>query len=232
MGNYLIIGGSKGIGFSLAKTLAVENNVWSLSRTALSELNQSKITQIAYDVLNPEKPTFEIPQQLHGLAYCVGSINLKPFSRLTEEDFLLDFKINVLAAVKIIQHVLPALKSSGNASIVLFSTVAVQTGMGYHASVASAKGAVEGLTRSLAAELAPIVRVNCIAPSLTNTPLAEKLLNTSEKVDASNKRHPLGRIGTPEDIASLAEFLLTEKSSWVTGQVFHADGGLSSLRVM
>ena len=136
----------------------------------------------------------------------------------------------MIGAVKLIQAVLPRLKKSGNASIVLFSTVAVQTGLPYHTQVAASKGAIEGLTKALAAELAPTIRVNCIAPSLTDTPLAASLLNTEQKKEANALRHPLKRIGTTEDIANMAAFLLSQKASWITGQILHVDGGMSSLK--
>jgi len=230
MKNYLIIGGSKGVGLALVQRLSLQSSLLVGSRTKDELQDLQHVNFFHYDAIADGKPDFQLPDQLHGLVYCAGSINLKPFARLNEEDFLTDWKINFLGAVKVIQYALPALKKSGNASVVLFSTVAVQTGMGFHASIAAAKGAVEGLTRSLAAELAPIVRVNCIAPSLTNTSLAEKLLNTPEKMEASNKRHPLGKVGQPDDIASVAEFLLSDNSSWMTGQIVHVDGGLGVLR--
>jgi 3-oxoacyl-[acyl-carrier protein] reductase len=230
--NYLVIGGSKGIGLAVVKALSIENRVLTGSRSSENLLGLPNVNYFAYDAIADAKADFQLPDELHGLVYCAGSINLKPFHRLTEEDFINDLKINLLGAVKVIQYALPALKKSGNASIVLFSTVAVQTGMGFHASVAAAKGAVEGLTRSLAAEFAPTIRVNCIAPSLTNTPLAEKLLNTPEKIEASNKRHPLSKIGQPNDIAASVAFLLSDNSSWITGQILHIDGGLGSLRTI
>jgi NAD(P)-dependent dehydrogenase (short-subunit alcohol dehydrogenase family) len=173
-----------------------------------------------------------LPDVLHGLVYCPGTIVLKPFQRLTTDDFLHDLNINFLGAVKVIQNCLSRMKKNpSGGSIVLFSTVAVKTGMAFHASVASAKAAVEGLTRSLAAEFAPRIRVNAIAPSLTETPLAQNLLSSEEKRKASAERHPLKQIGSPQDIAKLAAHLLSDASVWITGQVLHVDGGMSSLRV-
>ena len=166
------------------------------------------------------------------MLYCPGSINLKPFKSLKEQDYLNDFNINALGAVKIINNYLPNLKKAETSSLVFFSTVAVQTGMPYHASVAMAKGAVEGLTRSLAAEFAPNIRVNAIAPSLTDTPMASRLLSSDEKKEASAKRHPLNSIGNPEEIAKAASYLLSDDSGWITGQVIHIDGGISSLRLL
>lgn len=133
--------------------------------------------------------------------YCPGSIQLKPFARIKAEDFAQDFQLQVIGAIRVIQQVLPILKASPQASIVLFSTVAVQTGFTFHTQVATSKGAIEGLTKALAAELAPKIRVNCIAPSITDTPLAGTLLSTPEKKEANAQRHPLKKIGAPEDIA-------------------------------
>jgi NAD(P)-dependent dehydrogenase (short-subunit alcohol dehydrogenase family) len=179
-----------------------------------------------------ENPDFSfLPENIDGLVYCPGAVNLKPFARIKPEDFISDYQLQLVGAVKVVQACLPKLKNSSQASVVLFSTVAVQTGFNFHSLVASSKGAVEGLTKALAAEFAPKIRVNCIAPSITNTPLAGTLLNTDEKKDANAQRHPLKKIGQPEDLANLAAFLLSEKSSWITGQVLHADGGMSSLKV-
>ncbi|MDQ2864504.1 MAG: SDR family oxidoreductase, partial [Bacteroidota bacterium] len=172
-----------------------------------------------------------LPDELAGLVYCPGSINLRPFERIKPADFETDYKLQVIGAIKLIQLALPRLKKSGNASIVLFSTVAVQTGLPFHTQVAASKGAIEGLTKALAAELAPVIRVNCIAPSLIDTPLAAFLLNNEQKQEANALRHPLKRIGTTEDIANMAAFLLSQKSSWITGQILHVDGGMSSLKI-
>ncbi|MBD3750262.1 MAG: SDR family oxidoreductase [Sphingobacteriales bacterium] len=229
--NYLVVGGSSGIGLALVKKLSAEGHqVFSASRKK-GDLPDS-VTFIELDVIGEiEALKQDLPEVLDGIAYCPGTINLRPFNRLTETDFLNDFKVNVLGAVKVIQAAFAALKKSESASILLFSTVAVQTGMSFHASIAASKGAIEGLTRSLAAEFAPSkIRVNALAPSLTATPLAQNLIATPERKEASDKRHPLGRIGTAEELADAAYFLLSKQSSWITGQVLGIDGGMSSIR--
>lgn len=229
---YLMIGGSHGIGLALArKWSAAGHYVLACARTAgeLSELPgvEYRPLDILADTLTPE----QLPDVLQGLVYCPGSINLRPFNGLKPEHFREELEINLIGAVKAIQAALKALKNSPGSGIVLFSTVAVGTGMPYHASIAAAKGAIEGLARSLAAELAPQVRVNCIAPSLTDTPLAARLLNTPEKQEAAAARHPLKRFGTAAEIAALADFLLSPEAGWMTGQILHADGGMSAVRV-
>jgi NAD(P)-dependent dehydrogenase (short-subunit alcohol dehydrogenase family) len=155
----------------------------------------------------------------------------KAFKRIKPEEFVEDYQLQTIGAIKSIQAVLPKMKNVENAAIVLFSTVAVQTGFNFHTQVAASKGAIEGLVRSLAAELAPHIRVNGIAPSITDTPLAARLLNSDEKKKLNAERHPLKKIGTPADIAAGVEFLLSEKSSWVTGQIMHVDGGMSAIRI-
>lgn len=223
----VIVGASSGIGESLAKILLQQGQqVISISRNTPS-VNVTK--HYTYDVLS-DLPFPELDVQLDGLVYCPGSITLKPLRGLKETDFVTDLKLNTLGAIKFIQAYQKNLQSSSNASVVLFSTIAVQTGMAYHSSVAVSKGAIEGLTRSLAAEFAPKIRVNCIAPSLTDTPLANKLINTPEKLQASANLHPLKRIGSATDIANAAEFLLSDRASWVSGQILHIDGGSSKLK--
>lgn len=226
--NYLIIGGSSGIGQALASQLNDGSNQLYLASRSEGNISGDNIHYQEIDVT--EDFELNLPEQLDGLVYCPGTINLKPFHRLKEEDFLHDFKVNHLGAVKVIQQALKALKKSENASIVLFSTVAVQTGLTFHSSVASAKGAIEGLGKALAAEFTPTVRVNVIAPSLTDTPLAERLLSSDDKRKANADRHPLKTLGTAEDMANAAKFLLTNESRWMTGQVLSIDGGMGNLR--
>ncbi|MCA0232600.1 MAG: SDR family oxidoreductase [Bacteroidetes bacterium] len=228
--NILIIGASSGIGLAIAQTLQTEGaSLFTASRRAPQGIQSQHIT---WDVTQPIEGLFDVlPDTLHGLVYAPGSINLKPFQRFSLADFQADFNVNVLGAVAAIQANLARLRKAGGASIVLFSTVAVQTGMGFHASIATAKGAVEGLTRSLAAEFAATkIRCNAIAPSLTDTPLAASLLSSDEKREASNKRHPIGRVGTPQDLAAVAKLLLSDEGSWITGQVLNVDGGMGRLK--
>ena len=230
--NFIVVGGSSGIGLELTRGLLEDGHevtVLSRSPGPLTEL--SGVRHFPFDVTQDNFPTEALPQQLSGLAYCPGSIRLRPFGRLTEQDFLDDYRINLLGAVAVIQGSLRPLKKAEHSSaIVLFSTVAVGTGMPFHASIASAKGAVEGLTRSLAAEFAPRIRVNAIAPSLTDTPLAKALLADDARRKAASDRHPLKRIGTPGELSKLACFLLSDASSWITGQVISVDGGMGGVR--
>ncbi|MCU0749628.1 MAG: SDR family oxidoreductase [Akkermansiaceae bacterium] len=224
----LVIGGNSGIGLATVRQLQAQgDHVVAAARSpqALAELG---IAVQPFDALSPAP--LELPGVLDGLVYFPGSISLKPFNRLTAEDFLQDFRINCLGAAAVIQNALPALKAAPAASIVMFSTIAVDQGMGFHASISAAKGAVEGLTKSLAAEFAPKIRVNAIAPSLTNTPLAGNLLNSDVKREAAGKRHPLQQVGDASDIAALVCFLLSDASKFMTGQILRPDGGLSSVR--
>lgn len=201
-----------------------------LSTKDISDLGYSTHFQVAEYSKN-HLP--DITQPLDGLVYFPGTINLKPLHRTTEEEFLQEYKINALGAVSVVQRYLQNLKNAGpTPSIVFLSTVAVAQGMNFHTSISMAKGAVEGLTLALAAELAPTIRVNAVAPSLTASPLAEKLINSPEKLEASGKRHPLRRVGQPEDIANAVCFLLGDQSDWITGQILGVDGGMSTIRMM
>ncbi len=227
--NILIIGGSSGIGRALVDLLLPTHTLFVASRSNES-LTNTEVTHISYDVMNDAIDVSNLPEQLDGFVYCPGSINLRPFRGLKPETFLEDFNLNVIGAVKTLQAVLPLLQKSPQASLVFYSTVAVSTGMPFHASVASAKGALEGLTRSLAAEYAPKFRVNCIAPSLTDTPLADKFLNNEAKLEKAQERHPLKQVGSAKNIAQMTAFLLGEESQWMTGQILHVDGGIGDLK--
>lgn len=230
--NILVVGGSSGIGLNLVNQLANEGAIVYNASRSISPEWQSSIKHLEMDVLNNTTALASyLPEKLHGLVYAVGSISLKPFSRFTEADYLQDYRINVVGAAMVIKESLNALKNAKDASIVLISSVAAKTGMGFHASISAAKGALEGFALSLAAELAnQQIRVNVVAPSLTDTPLASNLLSSQEKRDASAKRHPIGKFGQPKDIATAISFLLSDESSWITGQVIGIDGGMSSLR--
>lgn len=222
--NIVIIGGNSGIGLATAQILKDQGaNLFLYSKSG--EGTEALDTSKDFETMP------NLPEVIDGVVYCPGTINLKPFHRISISDFQQELEVNFLGAVRVLQACMKGLKKSDQASVVLYSTVAVQTGLGFHSGIASAKGAIEGLTRSLAAEWAPShIRVNAIAPSLTDTPLASGLLSTEEKKEASGKRHPLGRIGTPEDIAASTVFLLSLQSSWMTGQILHLDGGMSSLK--
>jgi len=227
--NILIVGGSSGIGKALAEILSISNNVFVASRTAES-LTSMNVTHIPFDATKDDLDISALPEQLHGFVYCPGSINLRPFKGLSDEAFESDFQLNVMGAVKTLKSVLGNLTNSGVSSVVFFSSVAVQTGMPFHSSVAASKGAIEGLTRSLAAEFAPKIRVNAIAPSLVDTSLASKFLNNETKLEKANERHPLGRVGNANEIAQAAAYLLSEASSWMTGKVMQLDGGIGNLK--
>lgn len=230
MKNILLIGGSYGIGLAIAKELQFENNVYIASRSN-ENLSEVKATHISFDATTDTIDTSQLPTVIDGLVYCPGSINLRPFKGIKPEAFETDLQINFLSLVKVIQSVLPNLLASEQASIVAFSSVAATMGMPFHTSVAASKGAIEGFAKALAAEYAPKIRVNVIAPSLTDTPLADKFLNNETKQEKSAERHPLKRFGKPEDSAQMATFLLSDKSSWISGQIFHVDGGMSTLLV-
>lgn len=225
MKNYIIIGGSKGVGEQIVKELSENGNFCHvISRSEPTYEFNGNWHQL--DALADTLPTIDT---VDGLVYCLGSINLKPFNRLTLEDFNSDLNVNFFGALKAFQHYLPALKKSEQASVVFFSTVAVQSGMPYHASIAAAKGAVEGLVKSLAAEFAPKIRVNAIAPSLIDTPLAAGILRSDQIRENMIAKHPLKRILNPIDVSKTACFLLTEGSNGITGQIIVQDNGLVSL---
>lgn len=230
MKNILLIGGSYGIGLAIAKELQFENNIYIASRSN-ENLVDVKATYIPFDASTDTIDTTLLPTIIDGLVYCPGSINLRPFKGIKPEAFEADLQINFISLVKVIQSVLPNLLASEQASIVTFSSVAASMGMPFHTSVSAAKGAIEGFAKALAAEYAPKIRVNVIAPSLTDTPLADKFLNNETKQEKSAERHPLKRFGKPEDSAQMATFLLSDKSSWISGQIFHVDGGMSTLLV-
>lgn len=225
MNKILVIGGNNGISAAIVKLAQDDFELITISRTPLATACGE---HFICDVINQPLPVIDTP--LSGLVYCPGSINLKPFVSLKLDDFRADLEANTLGAIRCVQYYLPNLKAANSASVVLFSSVAVQTGLPYHATVAVSKGAIEGLTRTLAAEWAPAIRVNAIAPSLTDTPLAERLLRDNSRREAAAARHPLKRIGSPTDIAQMAVFLLSDKASWITGQVLAVDGGLSVIK--
>ena len=230
MKHIFIIGGSGGIGKALARELNSQGNkVYATYNTSDVSSLPEGIEFHKVDVTADELEFEFLPESLDGLIYLPGSIIIKPFNRISAGQFTHDYNLQVLGAVKSIQALLPRLKKSENASIVLFSTVAVQKGFPFHSMVSASKGAIEGLTRALAAELAPAIRVNCIAPSLTDTPLAANLLSNDQRREANAQRHPLKRIGKPADISSMAAFLSSDASSWMTGQVIHIDGGVSTI---
>ena len=229
MKNYLIIGASSGIGAAIAQQLVEKGHQIIGTYNETEKSGTSNISYHQLDVTTDLTLDF-LPDHLDGIVYCPGSINLMPFKRIKPQAFVDDFQLQVIGAIKVIQSALTKLKKGTHPSIVLFSTVAVQTGFNFHTQVAVSKGAIEGLCKSLAAELAPAIRVNAIAPSLTDTPLAEKMLNSDQKREANAQRHPLKRIGTADDIAAMATFLLSEEAGWITGQVMHVDGGMSVIR--
>ena len=229
MKNILVIGGSSGIGQATAELLSKEARVYATFHSHPQQ-NQTNLSFHPLNVLGEAADWSWLPDTLHGLVYCPGNILLKPAARITEQELIEDYRLQAVGALKVVQQALPALKKSGDASVVLFSTVAVQTGFPFHALVSASKGAVEGMTRALAADFAPSIRVNAIAPSITDTPLASKILGTPEKKEASAARHPLKKNGHPEELAATVSFLLGQASSFMTGQIITMDGGISSIR--
>ncbi|MEC4005609.1 SDR family oxidoreductase [Flavobacterium sp. SUN052] len=230
MKNILLIGGSYGIGQAIAAELQYDNKIFVASRTN-ENISDLHVTHIPFDATTDTLDVSQLPEVIDGLVYCPGSINLRPFKALKIDAFESDLQVNFISLVKVIQTVLPNLTASNQSSIVLFSTVAVKMGMPFHTSVSASKGAIEGFAKALAAEYAPKIRVNVIAPSLTDTPLANKFLNSDEKKEKSADRNPMKKVGTSQDIAQMASFLLSEKSNWISGQIFHVDGGMSTLLV-
>lgn len=226
MKTILVVGGSKGIGNAIISTLKDTHKIINFSRTEIT--SHSNVTHYSINVLEDELPNIE--EEISGLVFCPGSINLKPINRLSLEDFRNDFEINVIAAVKVIQKYIKQLKNN-QGSVVLFSTVATKLGMPFHASVAASKSAVEGLTKSLAGEFATKVRFNCIAPTVTDTSLAEKLLRNEKQRENMEARHPLKKFLKAEEVASLATYLLSDISSAISGQVFPIDAGIVSLKL-
>tara|TARA_B110000967_G_scaffold209939_1_gene268774 strand:- start:6241 stop:6924 length:684 start_codon:yes stop_codon:yes gene_type:complete len=227
MRKIVVIGGSKGIGKAIITSLVGENKVINISRSDTLEPHQN-LTHFSLNILTENLPAIE---EIDSLIYCPGSINLKPIARLKLEDFRDDFEINVIGAVKAIQHFLPSLKKGTKPSILLFSTVAAKLGMPFHASVAAAKSAVEGLTKSLGAEFAPSIRVNAIAPTVTNTDLASKLLRNDRMIENITDRHPLKKYLQPQEVADMATFLISDKAASISGQIFELDCGIVSFKI-
>ncbi len=225
----LLIGGSHGIGNAIVQQMHSGNELYVASRE--NENLPDGVTHISFDALNDTLDTSQLPESLDGFVYCPGSINLKPFKMLKQEHFEDDMNINFFAMLKVTRQVLPLLTKEGTSSMVYFSTVAVGKGMPFHTSVAAAKGAIEGFAKALAAEYAPTIRINVIAPSLVDTPLAGRLLNNDAKKEKMGEMHPLKRVGTAEDIAQVASFLLEQNNGWITGQVIGVDGGKSTLNM-
>ncbi len=231
MSNYLVIGGSSGIGKTLTEELAQAGHQVYASYNTHPASSSGNINYFQLDVLSDYMNFDSIPDQIDGLVYCPGSINLLPFHRIKPADFTNDYELQVVGAIKVLQNTMDRLKKSeGISSVVFLSTVAVQSGFNFHSQVSASKGAIEGLTRALAAEWAPKIRVNAVAPSLTDTPLAGKLLSNDQKKEANAERHPMKRVGSSHDISSIVSFLLSDQSSWITGQVLPVDGGMSVIR--
>lgn len=227
MKNIIIIGGSKGIGKATVANLIDNNLITNISRTK-PLLSHNNLQHHSINILEDDLPNIE---KVDTLIYCPGSINLKPINRLSIDDFKNDFEINVLGAVKAIQHFLPKLKKGNNPSVLLFSTVASKLGMPYHASIASSKSAIEGLVKSLGAELAPTIRVNAIAPTVTDTELASKLLRNEKIIESIKDRHPLKKYLNPEEVADMAAFLISDKAKSISGQIIQLDCGIVSFKI-
>jgi 3-oxoacyl-[acyl-carrier protein] reductase len=233
-GNYVVAGGTKGIGLALVNRLRATAARVDVYSRGIDELTVDDVVRhYTCDFSDPAAIMTDLPDQIHGVAYCPGSINLRSFKSLKLSDFATDMQVNFYGAIQFLQQCYPALNRDTDGppkSAVLFSTVAVGQGLPMHASIAAAKAAVEGLMRSLAAEWSPRIRVNCLAPALTETPLAAKFFSTPAAREALSARYPLGRTGQAEDLAALAAFLLSTDAGWITGQTIGVDGGMSTLR--
>ena len=227
MKTYIVVGGSKGIGNAIIENLLNHHKVINISRTAPKQAHNN-LKHYTCDVLIDELPDIDATD---GLVYCPGSINLKPMERFSLDEFRQDYEINVIGAVKSIQKYLKTLKKSENPSIVLFSTVAAKLGMPFHSSIAAAKSGVEGLVKSLGAEMATTLRINAIAPTVTNTDLASKLLRNDKMIENITERHPMKDFLQPNEVADMAEFLLSDKSGSISGQVFEMDYGIVSFKI-
>ena len=226
MKNIVIIGGTKGIGKAIVSEVVDNNNVLCLSRNQ-TDFSHDNYTFHNFDALVDDYPDFE---SVDCLIYCPGSINLKPISTLSLDDFRNDFELNVIGAVRAIKKYLNLLKKSGSASILLFSTVATKLGMPYHASVSVAKSGIDGLVKTLGSELAPKVRINAIAPTITNTELASKILRNDKVIENMVERHPLKKILSSNEVAKMASFLISEDASSISGQIFNMDAGIVSFK--
>ncbi|KVV15349.1 SDR family NAD(P)-dependent oxidoreductase [Flavobacterium sp. TAB 87] len=227
MKNIVIVGGSKGIGKAILEKQVQDNYVHNLSRSQ-PEISNFNLKHYSVNILEDELPTIE---EVDTLIYCPGSITLKPILNLTLDTFRNDYEINVIGAVRAIQHFLPPLKKSPNANILLFSTVAVKLGMPFHASIAAAKAGVEGLVRTLGAELASTVRVNAIAPTITETELSSSILRNDRMKLLMKERHPLKNYLQPEEVAGLADYLISDSAKSISGQVFQMDYGMVSFKI-
>ena len=227
MKNIVIIGGSKGIGNAILLQQLENNTVYNISRNN-PEINHPNLKHYSLNVLQDELPEIE---NIDCLIYCPGSINLKPIGSLSIDDFRNDFEINVIGAVKAIQKYLPALKKGTNPSIVLFSTVAAKLGMPFHASIATAKAGVEGLVKSLGAELASVVRVNAIAPTITETSLSAGILRNDRMKENMMERHPMKNYLKPEEVAEMANYLISDHAKSISGQVFEMDYGIVTFKI-
>lgn len=227
MKNIVIVGGSKGIGSAILLQQLEQNRVINLSRNA-PEISHPNLQHITLDILQDSLPDID---NIDTLIYCPGSINLKPIGSLHVDDFRKDFEINVIGAVKSIQKYLPVLKKGTHPSILLFSTVAVKLGMPFHASIATAKAGVEGLVKSLGAELASVIRINAIAPTITETSLAAGILRNDRMKENMIERHPMKGYLKPEEVANMANFLISEQAKSISGQIFEMDYGIVSFKL-